>query len=243
MKLGIMQPYFFPYLGYFDVVNQTDRWVVFDSVKYHRRSWMNRNRILHPTKGWQYVTVPVDRSGEEGAVGHVRVQGLQQTRDRVLGQLDHYRTGRAPHYDAVRELVGRVFDDVADDRLCTLNVSSLRHSCAYLGIPLDYAVLSEMNLALPEIEHPGRWALEIASALGARTYVNPPGGREIFVPEEWESRGIGLSFTELVDFRYACGRYEYVPHLSILDVLMWNTPADVRAYLAGRTAEAVAVPR
>ena len=65
MRLGIMQPYFFPYLGYFDLINSTDRWIVFDTVQYIRHGWINRNRILHPNEGWQYIIVPIMKAKRE----------------------------------------------------------------------------------------------------------------------------------------------------------------------------------
>ena len=59
MIVALMQPYFFPYLGYFDLIHSVDQWIVFDSVQYIRQGWMHRNRILHPQSGWQYITVPI----------------------------------------------------------------------------------------------------------------------------------------------------------------------------------------
>ncbi len=230
MKLGIMQPYFFPYLGHYDLINRTDRWVVFDVVKYKPKSWMNRNRILHPTNGWQYITVPVDKHAESGLVKDVALIDRNAAHRRVLGQLEHYRVGRAPNYSAVRDLVDATFGG-ASGGLVDLNVRSLRLVCEYLGIPFDVIILSQTAIELPPIDHPGGWALEISSALGADEYINPPGGRALFDPESFSERGIRLRFTDLVDFRYPCGRYAFVERLSIVDVMMWNSPATIKAYL------------
>jgi len=231
MRLGIMQPYFFPYIGYYDVINRSERWVVFDIVKYVPKSWMNRNRILHPTQGWQYVTVPVDRHSEGSTIKDVSIVDKQEAHRRILGQLEHYRSGRAPYFRAVRNLVDRCFTETETSKLRDLNVRSLALVCDYLGIGFRPLIASQIALALPPILHPGQWALEISSALGASTYVNPPGGRELFRPEEFESRGIGLEITPTHDFRYDCGSYGYVERLSVLDVLMWNSPGRVKAYL------------
>lgn len=230
MKLGIMQPYFFPYAGYFDLIDQVDRWVVFDVPKYNARSWMNRNRILHPREGWQYVTVPVNRENGHAALRDVRVADADGAVRRILGQLEHYRNA-APHYAMVRELVREAFGRVRGDLLTDLNVSTLSVTCEYLGIRFAPEVLSSMALDLPEISHPGQWALEIAANLEATEYVNPPGGRDIFRPEDWRRRGIVLSFSSLPDLVYQCGPYAFVEYLSILDVLMWNTPRSVMARL------------
>jgi hypothetical protein len=238
MKLGIMQPYFFPYLGYFDLINRTDRWIVFDVVKYIPKSWMNRNRILHPTDRWQYITVPVDKHHHDGMIKDVLVVDKEAARRRILGQIQHYRAGRAPYFKQVHSLLDESFVSTKSNTLCELNVAGLRCVCEYLGIPFNFSVLSEVDLVLPDIAHPGAWALEISAALGASVYINPPGGRALFREEEFEDRGLDLRFTELLDFRYNTGSYEFVERLSIVDVLMWNSPEAVKLYLDGLVDDA-----
>jgi len=231
MRLGIMQPYFFPYLGYYELIARTDRWIVFDVVKYTPKSWMNRNRILHPKQGWQYVSVPVVHTSMDMLIRDVCIVDRNQAAERILGQVDHYRVRRAPHFAAVRELIRSCLLDGDSTLLRDVNVRSLAQVCAYLGINARMDVLSGMALALPEVHDPGRWALEISSALGAEEYLNPPGGRELFDPAAFQARGIKLTFTELPEFAYDCRPYQYIPNLSILDVLMWNEPERVRAFL------------
>ena len=220
-----MQPYFFPYLGHFQLIAASDRWIVFDIVKYQKRSWMNRNRILHPTQGWQYVNVPI-HDAPSGLVSDTRVIDKSAALTRILGQLEHYRH-RAPHFAAVADLVREVFARAEGDLLVDLNVQSLVGACDRLGLRMDWSVCSRMDLQLPPITHPGQWALEICSAVGAESYINPNSGRELFRPEEWAERGIGLEFLAPRLFSYACRPYEFVAGLSILDVMMWNEPAAI----------------
>lgn len=231
MKLGIMQPYFFPYLGYFDLINRTDRWIVFDTVKYSPRSWMNRNRVIDPRSGWQYLTVPVDKHAGQGRVCDVTLIDPQGTLSRIRGQLQHYRTRQAPNYSAVFDLVATAFARRRGDNLRDLNVAGLVAVCGYLGIEIHAENLSDLHLELPPIYHAGEWALEISKALGATEYVNAPGGRDLFAPHQWDSAGIRLTIAEMIDFRYACGPFEFIENLSILDVLMWNSPETVKGYL------------
>ncbi|MFZ4877838.1 WbqC family protein [Janthinobacterium sp. Mn2066] len=234
ITLGIMQPYFFPYLGYFDLINRSDRWIVFDVVRYAPKSWMNRNRILHPSEGWQYVSAPVDRHAGAGLIKDVTLITPQAAHDKIQGQILHYRAAGAPYFDAVSALISQSFAAAASGLLRDLNVASLAATCAYLEIPFQPQNLSDLDLHLPEIPHAGAWALEISAALGAQAYLNPPGGKDIFHPAEWAQRGIELGFTELVSFTYPTRRYQFIEHLSILDVLMWNPPATVKAYLDSR---------
>lgn len=232
--LGIMQPYFFPYPGHFQLIAATDHWVVFDVVKYNRKSWMNRNRVLHPNGGWQYVSVPV-HAPHGTPIAEARVIDAPAAERRILGQLAHYRD-RAPFFRPVCGLVSEAFATAEGDRLRDLNIRSLAVVCDYLGLPFAWSVCSALALDLPPIGHAGQWALEIASALGADGYVNPPGGRELFDRRDWQSRGIALRFLEPRPYAYACGSFRHEPDLSILDALMWNDPAAVRDHLCGTLA-------
>jgi hypothetical protein len=225
-----MQPYFFPYLGYFDLINRTDRWVVFDVVKYVPKSWMNRNRILNASDGWQYVTVPVDKRTEGRLIKDVVIIDKEVAHRRILGQIEHYRKGRAPFFAAVRGIIDGAFN-ASSTKLADLNLQSLALSCVYLGIPFDATVLSQSDIVLPPIDDPGDWALEISAAFGADAYVNPPNGRHLFDPEAFAARGIHLGFTDVIEYRYSCKSYEFVDLLSIIDVMMWNPPDAIKAYL------------
>jgi hypothetical protein len=234
LTLGIMQPYFFPYLGYFDLINRTDRWIVFDVVKYAPKSWMNRNRILHPSEGWQYISIPVDKRAGDGVIKNVKILDVGAAQHKIRGQIEHYRKGGAPYFSAVARLLDECFSGLQGNLLRDVNVRSLALVCDYLGITFNCTNLSEMSLELPVIQHPGQWALEISCALGADVYLNPPGGRDIFRADEWKDRNIRLGFTNLVSFVYPTRHYSFIEHLSIIDVLMWNSPETVKAYLDAR---------
>lgn len=234
MILGIMQPYFFPYLGYFDHINRCDRWVVFDIVDFQPRSWMNRNRVLHPTEGWQYIIVPVDRHAHGPLLSDVAVVDMQAAHRRIRGQIQHYRVRKAPYFSSVARMIDDCFEGCSGNRLRDLNVRSLALACRYLGIGFDPALQSDASYQLPPIEHPGQWALEISSALGADEYLNPSGGRDLFRLEEFAERGIRLSFTEPLDAADPTNAAPTIAGLSIIDVLMWCEPGTVKAYLDKR---------
>ena len=225
-----MQPYFFPYLGYFELIANTDQWVVFDVVQYNRRSWMNRNRIQHPQQGWQYINVPVQHAPHGTLISAIQLQDKAAACDRILAQLVHYQK-HAPYYRRVARLVQDTFAHTDDNSLCALNIASLTTVCDYLEIPFNWQRCSALGLALDGVEHAGQWALQIAKQRDASEYLNPPGGRELFVPAEWDAAGIRLRFTDLPALSYACAPYVYEPYLSILDVLMWCAPETVRAAL------------
>jgi len=229
MILGIMQPYFFPYLGYFDLINYTDRWIVFDTVQYIRHGWINRNRILHPKEDWQYVIVPRKKHRRQTAIKDVEVSADPKWRLRILAQIQHYQK-RAPYYGETYQLVEECLA-VKQNSLSRLNVAILEKVCLYLGISFQYGYFSKMVLELGPVERPGDWALRIAESLGAKEYVNPPGGEEIFDQSRFKAAGIKLNIRNLPHMEHNCRGYNFVPGLSIIDVLMWSPPEKVKGYL------------
>lgn len=236
MIAGIMQPYFFPYLGYFALIARADVWMAFDITQYTTKSWMTRNRILHPSEDWQYISVPVSKPTGRQLMSSMQIKDIHACKVRVLGQVEHYKK-HAPHYGVVTDLIKKAFDATRSPSLVELNISTLRVVCEYLGIAFAPIIASEKNFSLPTIEHAGQWALEICVALGADTYINPPAGRGIFRCEEFGAKNIHLGFTELIDFVYVTSPYTFVPHLSILDVLMWNSPETIRTALYNTEVE------
>ena len=229
MKLGSMQPYFFPYLGYFDLIYSTDRWIVFDTVQYIRHGWVNRNRILHPRSGWQYIVAPLQKFHQDTSIRDILVQEGRDWRDRLLAQLEHYKK-RAPCYSPTADLVRDCLDN-NELSLSRLNVAILDKVCRYIGIPFRYDYLSEMKLELGPVDGPGDWALRESEALGAAEYINPPGGEALFDRAKFEAAGIKLTIQRFENMTYPCDGYGFEPSLSVIDVLMWNSPSDVLRHL------------
>ncbi|MFJ4145190.1 WbqC family protein [Pseudomonas sp. NPDC089734] len=231
--LGIMQPYFFPYLGYFQLIASVERGILFDTVQYKRKSWMNRNRVLDDKGGWQYITVPV-KAGDGILIENTQVIDPASALKRIQGQLQHYRAC-APFFQQTLHLLDQSFESARSLSIGELNTQALKVICEYLGIAFNWVPCSEMKLELPPITHAGQWALEISSLLGARRYINAPGGREIFIPREWEKRGIELRFLKPSPFTYPTAPYPFIENLSILDVLMWNEPEVIVDYIRKHT--------
>lgn len=230
MKLGIMQPYFFPYLGYFDLINRTDKWVVFDIVQYQNKSWMSRNRVHHPNNGWQYISAPVEKHSRSTLIKDIHIKDAEDIKKKLIGQLEHYKN-RAPYYENVCQIIMNVFDSAQGGSLIDLNIKTILAICDYLDIAIDYSICSEMDLEIPKINYPGQWALEIATALNAKEYINPPNGKNIFRIDEFQQRNIKLTFTSLINFKYNCEPYEEIEHLSVIDLIMFCSPKKIKQYL------------
>jgi len=218
-----MQPYFFPYLGHFALIAAVDEWIVFDISQYARKTWINRNRVLHPDGGWQYVSIPLRNSSIHVKISEAVVAKPEDQERYVLGKLSHYKR-RAPRYIEVCEIVKRTFADAVNDSLVSLNVSGLRTVCAYLGLPFRYRICSQLDTELPDKLRAGQWAPWISGRLAADVYINPVGGRALFDPSDFARHGVSLRFLDFASFAYATPGYKFEENLSILDVLMWNSP-------------------
>lgn len=226
MKVGIMQPYFFPYLGHFALISLVDEWVVFDVSQYTPKTWMNRNRVLHPNQGWQYLTVPLSNSSTSIKTAEAKLVNLVEAKRLILGKLAHYKK-KAPYFYVVNNLVEEAFDLSIDNSLVNLNVNALKVVCEYIGIPFLYQIASAMELDYPPNLGPGGWAPFISKELNANEYVNPVAGRALFQQEDFVNNGVKLSFAQFSEFRYQTAPYEFQSSLSVIDVMMWNSPKEI----------------
>ena len=229
MKLAIMQPYFFPYLGYFSLINYVDKWIVFDPTQYIRKGWINRNRVLKNGKGVKYIRVKVKKHHLTTSIKDIYVDDSNDWRESIYCNLDYYKN-RAPYYSIVVDFLKDCFN-TNDLRINYFNTRLLKKSCEYLNIPFNYEIYSEMQLEHKVPSHAGEWALHISKALGASVYVNPPNGREIFQKSQFDANGIKLSFLEQTFTEYNQKIIPFEPGLSIIDVMMFNTPKQISEML------------
>ena len=230
-KLAIMQPYFLPYIGYWQLIHAADTFVLLDDVQYIRHGWVNRNRVLKPGGGWQYIAVPVARHSPRAPIREIRASTDRDWKALILRQLAHYRYhGRAPYYDHVVELLTQAFAAITDERLSIINASLVRDICAHLELPTRIVLSSELGLSYADVHAPGDWALSIARSMGAAEYINPVGGAELFDADAFASNGIRLSFLRSGEIEYD-QRGPHEPSLSIVDVLMFNGREGTRDLL------------
>lgn len=241
MRLGMMQPYFFPYVGYFSLIHATDSWVVFDTAQYMRRAWVNRNRVLcDGSEPWKYVRIPVVHVPRETSILETHIDQSQGWSESLIAQLQVYRLRRAPNYSTIVDWLQACLNEAAaecSDRLSDWLVHLLQATCLYIELPFHYQLFSQMALTLPSEMSPGDWALEVSKATGAATYVNAPGGQDLFCQKDFDTAGIRLQILQPQLTPYHQGRSEFIPGLSILDLLMWNSPAEVRQLVAAYSLE------
>lgn len=227
MRLGIMQPYFMPYIGYFSLIKHTDLFILFDTVQFIRHGWIERNRVLKQNEGWQYIKVPLIKdNGRDTVIKDVRINNSENWKEKMLSQLQHYKKS-APFYYKVIDLLKNIFSEDFDD-IVTLNKVALEKTCTFLGISARIEVFSKMKLSIEQAKAPDEWALNICKAIdGTDEYWNPIGGLSFFDRNKYEQTGIKICFQEMMLEEYDQKRQMFEPGLSMIDVMMYNSVEDI----------------
>lgn len=231
MKLAIMQPYFFPYIGYFSLIKHTDKFILLDDVQYIRHGWIERNRVLKQNGGWLFIQVPIIKNeGRDTLIKNILINNSKLWKDKIFAQLEHYKKV-APNYSLVIRMLKEVFENDFID-LVNLNKVSLSTVCKYLGLNPDIQVFSQMGLKIDEPKEPDEWALNICNKLENVTdYINPSGGITFFQKHKFENAGISLKFQKFTVLEYSQKREPFEPGLSIIDVMMFNSVQDINKML------------
>lgn len=230
MKLAIMQPYFFPYIGYFSLMEYADRFVFFDTPQYITRGWVNRNRLMTAAGDPVYMTVPIKKAPRETAIKDIEIDDAQNWREKIYGQLSAYKK-RAPHFRDTAEFVHAVLDGFEGSSLSALNIRGMKAAAEAIGINCAFDTFSEMDLPIGEVHAPDEWALEISKAMQAEIYVNPPGGMDFFDKSKYDRAGIDLQFLQSGLKPYVQRVGKWVPGLSVIDVMMFCGKDEIKDLL------------
>ena len=228
----IMQPYFFPYLGYFQLAAAASVFVTLDDVSFIKGGWINRNRFLVQNRAHMF-TVPVKSASSNRLINATQIAGDDIWKKSFIRLLNE-SYAHAPYYRETIALVNRVIHkahasigDLADD--------SVRTTCAHIGLEKKW--LKSRDTCLADSLKGTARILEICQSLGANRYVNAPGGKELYRHKQFAQLGIELRFLKpfLPPYRQQSG--EFVGGLSIVDVLMYNPRDLVRNWIEGYELE------
>jgi len=218
-RVAIMQPYFFPYLGYFHLIESSDRFVFYDDVNFIKGGWINRNRILNQGKA-RLVSIPVADAGSNRLIHEtVPADGLKW-RDYFFKTLQ-CAYGRAPFFKTVKEVALEPFEK-GDFSIADIAVSSIKAVYAYLGISFSYDRSSfwDDQEAVRNQAGASR-VMSIVKKLGYKEYVNLPSGESLYNKEFFKAQGVGLTFVRNCSDIYRQFGNRFTPNLSIVDVLMF----------------------
>lgn len=219
MRLAIMQPYFLPYIGYFQLIAAVDIFIVYDNIKYTKKGWINRNRLLQNGKDAMFSLSL--KSDSDYLDVCERELAADFNREKLLNLINgSYRS--APYFAQTFPLVEQIVR-YADTNLFRFLLHSIIKSCEHLGITTDIRISSSVAID-HDLKNQDK-VLALCEAVGANTYVNAIGGMELYSKETFLARGVELKFIQSKPFEYPQFGGEFVPWLSIIDVMMFN-PLD-----------------
>lgn len=216
MKIGVMQPYFFPYIGYYQLMNAVDTFVVYDNIKYTKKGWINRNRILVNDKP-DYFSISLKKDSD-----FLNVNQRQLSEDWKKDSTYHLKKiaasyGKCPFYDEVMPLIREVFL-YPETNLFGFIYNAIERTRNYLDINCELRISSTLKIdhSLKSAER----VKAICNNLNASEYINPQGGTELYDHQDFRDSGLELKFIRTGNFTYRQTVPEFVPHLSIIDVLL-----------------------
>lgn len=224
-----MQPYFFPYIGYFQLMHLCDEFIVFDTVQYIKKGWINRNRILHPTDTPAYINVPIQKFKSNTLIKDILIDNKVDWKKPIIDRLQQYYQN-APYKEKVIAFVEGCFAEEFTS-LSELNTHLLKKVCGYLNIECHITTLSKSNIEFQNAAAPDEWGLNICKALGAKTYLNAPGGILFFDKNKYTKENIEIKFINPTLGNYIQNHETFIPGLSILDVMMFNDVKDIQEML------------
>jgi hypothetical protein len=232
-RMAGMQPYFFPYIGYWQLIEAVDFFVLFDEAQYIKQGWVNRNRILKPGGGWQYIQVPVAKHKTSASIRDVQIAVDGKWKSRILNQVAQYKH-KAPFYSETAAAVEAALMNGNEQTIGALNCRIVCEICTLLSIDTEILVSSVHGFDYSEVKKTGDWALAHATQLGATELINPSGGFDLLDAVKFKACGIAISSLESPAINYLQSGAAFEPSLSIIDVLMHNGLSGTRAFLAAR---------
>ncbi|MGZ3861847.1 MAG: WbqC family protein [Bacteroidia bacterium] len=222
-----MQPYLFPYIGYFQLMNAVDKFVIYDNIQYTKKGWINRNRILMNGKD-EYLSVPLKKDSDFLDIrDRFLAENWPAERTKIVNRLANcYR--KAPHFATAFPLIEKCLLH-EDTNLFNYILHSLNVLAEAMEIKTELVVSSTINT-----DHNLRSekrVIAICKALNSADYLNPIGGIELYKKEDFEKEGIKLNFIKTTNFEYPQFGAGFVPFLSIIDILMFNDKEKIKEYL------------
>ncbi len=222
-KLGVMQPYLFPYLGYYQLVMAVNKFVFYDDVTFIKGGYINRNNILANGKAQRFtIAVP-------GSSSNIKIKDLNFDVNikKTLKSIEQ-NYNKAPYFLDVFPLVKEVLVD-SNRNVAHICSNSIKKVFNYLDIEKEFYTSSQLDYD-KTLSAPDK-LIAMSQKLGANDYINSPGGKDLYDKTYFHNRGVNLSFIEMQHCSYEQAENEFISHLSMIDVLMWNSKRDVRQLL------------
>lgn len=227
-RVAIMQPYFMPYIGYWQLIHAVDCFVVYDNIEFTKKGWIHRNRMLQNGSDEMFSLALAKDSDYLPVVRRHLAQPFQQHHDKLLRKFrGAYQ--KAPYFAETMPLLEQILR-YNSDNLFGFIFNSIQAVCQHLDITTELVVASSVEPAEP-LKGKER-VKQLCQLLQATEYLNPIGGQALYDKADFAQAGISLHFQRVLPFSYPQFSEPFVPWLSIVDVLMFNSRNDVKRQLS-----------
>jgi hypothetical protein len=227
MTLAIMQPYIFPYIGYFQLMNVVDEFILYDNIEFTKKGWINRNRILINNSD-AYITLPLKKDSDYLNVKDRYLAEVWLTERKKILNIIKQAYYKSPYFNTVYPIIEKclLMDEM---NLFQFILNSLQILKEYLNISTPIIISSTLD-----IDHKlkaEKKVIEICKIREADTYINSIGGTALYTKNDFKQQGIKLCFLKTGDIQYRQFNNDFVPHLSIIDVMMFNSIDEIKLML------------
>ena len=222
-----MQPYFFPYIGYFQLIAAVDKFIIYDDVNYINRGWVNRNNIL-VNQGPHLIQIPLAGASQNRLINEIGIVTESKWKLKILKTI-HLNYVKAPFFESVFFLFETIINS-NNNNISSLNVFAIKSICNFMGIQTH--IVNSSTIYNNEHLKAQKRILDICIKEDATHYINPIGGVTLYDKDYFRSYNIELNFIQTNNASYKQhGNITFVPNLSILDVLMNVDRKELRALL------------
>ncbi len=221
-----MQPYIFPYIGYFQLINASDKFVIYDDVNFINKGWINRNKILVNGKA-NLFTIPLIKSSQNKLINEIEISESENWKSKFLKTVESSYS-KAPYFNDSFAIISKIFQN-NDPNISKFIFKSLNLICNYLEIETSIIESSSVynNSGLKNQNR----ILDICLKENAYIYINSIGGLELYSIKSFEEKGLKINFIKPKAIQYKQFNDNFITPLSIIDVLMFNPKYKVKEFL------------
>jgi hypothetical protein len=231
MKIAIMQPYFMPYIGYFQLINSVDKFIIYDNIQYTKKGWINRNRILANEKD-QLITLPIKKDSDYlNIIERELSESWDKDKSKMLNIIKA-SYNKAPYFQETFELISKCLNN-PEANLFKFIYDSIVLINNHLKIKTPIVISSTID-ADHTLKSQDK-VLSLCKEQNADVYINSIGGVELYDKETFKQNNIKLNFIKSNPVQYTQFNNEFVPWLSIIDVMMFNSKEQIKEYLNNYT--------
>jgi WbqC-like protein family. len=214
MKIAIMQPYIFPYIGYFQLIDSVNQFIIYDDVQFIKGGWINRNSIIVNGEKYMFNLILSGASSNK----NINQINVYKNQNKLLKTIE-YNYKKAPFFYSIFPLLSSILNN-KEDNLSLFIGHSIIELCQFINI--DTNIIYSSNIEKNNLLKGKDKVIDICKTMTADVYINSIGGKQLYSKEEFEKHNIDLKFLRTDKLQYHQQSNQFIPNLSIIDLLMYN---------------------